>query len=191
MLALVTGAVRSGKSTFALQLARGDGRTPVFLATAEVDPADPEMTARVARHRRDRGALRTVEVDERGGPGLIAAIAAGRTDEVLVLDALGTWFGALLLGCEEAAGCAPLEAAEELERRAAELLPALQAARAGVVVVAEQAGAGVVPQSPLGRIFRDQLGRTTAEIARAADRAYLVVAGFAVDLRAVGVPVGP
>jgi adenosylcobinamide kinase / adenosylcobinamide-phosphate guanylyltransferase len=56
------------------------------------------------------------------------------------------------------------------------------------VIVAEEVGWGVVPPSPLGRIFRDELGRTTAALARSAEQAYLVVAGSAVDLHAVGRP---
>jgi adenosylcobinamide kinase/adenosylcobinamide-phosphate guanylyltransferase len=74
----------------------------------------------------------------------------------------------------------------DLDARGVELRAALAASAAEVIVVAEETGWGVVPPTPLGRAFRDALGRLTAALARDADRAYLVVAGFAVDLRAVG-----
>jgi adenosylcobinamide kinase/adenosylcobinamide-phosphate guanylyltransferase len=189
MLVLVTGPVRAGKSTFALEAARASGRTPVYVATAALDPDDAEMTARVARHRAERAGIRTVEVDERSGPGLTAALGALGAGEIAVVDSLGTWFGALLLGEEERAGTDPLAVAERLHARSILLQDALENMEAGAVVVAEETGWGLVPVSPLGRVFRDELGRTTAALARRAARAYLVVAGYALDLKALGRPV--
>ena len=186
MLAVVTGPVRAGKSAFALKLARASGKSPVYVATAAVDPSDGEMTARVAHHRAERGAMRTLEVDERSGPGLEAVLAGLAADEIALVDSLGTWFGALLLGEEDRAAVDPVAVAARLEERGRNLRATLAAMEADAVVVAEEAGWGVVPPSPLGRIFRDELGRTTAALARGAERAYVVVAGYAVDLRAVG-----
>jgi len=189
MLALITGPVRSGKSSFALRIARASGKTPVYVATAAVDPTDAEMTARVARHRTERGAMRTVEIDERSGRGLEAVLAGLGAGDIALVDSLGTWLAALLLGEEERAGTDPVAVAVRLEERATKLRASLAAMKADAVIVAEEVGWGVVPPSPLGRIFRDELGRTTAALARSAERAYLVVAGYAVDLHAVGQPV--
>lgn len=189
MLVLVTGPVRAGKSTFALRLARASGKSPVFLATALVDPGDAEMTARVARHRAERGDMRTVEIDERQGVGLCAALAALGPDEVAIVDSLGTWFGAVMLGAEERAGSEPAALAAELQARVSYLQHALATMKSDAVIVAEEAGWGLVPVTPLGRIFRDELGRATAGLARVADEAYLVVAGYALDIKRLGRPV--
>jgi len=81
---------------------------------------------------------------------------------------------------------AALAAARELVRRAATLLPALDVLAGDAIVVSEEIGWGVVPPSALGWIFRDQLGRTAAAVAGRAGRAYLVVAGYAVDLVRAG-----
>ncbi len=186
MIVLVTGPVRSGKSAFALQLARESGRTPVYLATCEAGARDSEMAARIARHRAERGGMRTVETDERSGPALAAALAAGRPGEILIVDSLGTWLASHLLAIEELAAADPLAAAAELEGRAGALLPALDALTCDAVVVSEETGWGVVPPTVLGRLFRDQLGRTSAAVAGRATAAYLVVAGFAVDLARAG-----
>lgn len=186
MIVLVTGPVRAGKSAFALELARESGRTPVYVATADVDPGDPEMTERVARHRRERGAMRTVETNERTGPALVDTLAAAAPGEVLIVDSLGTWLAAHLLALEDLAARDPLAAARELERRAAPLPEALDRLAADAIVVAEEAGWGVVPASVLGRLFRDQLGRSTAAVAARAEAAYLVVAGYALDLARAG-----
>jgi adenosylcobinamide kinase / adenosylcobinamide-phosphate guanylyltransferase len=185
MIAFVTGPVRSGKSAFALELARESGATPVYVATCDADVRDPEMTERIARHRAARGPMRTIETNERSGPTLVETLAAASAGEILVVDSLGTWLAAHLLALEDVASD-PVAAARELERRAAPLLPALDALAAGAVIVSEEAGWGVVPSSVLGRLFRDQLGRTAAAVAGRADRAYLVVAGYAVDLAAAG-----
>lgn len=190
MITLVTGPVRSGKSAFALELARATNRRVVYVATADVDPADAEMTARVARHRRERGDMPTVEIKENGGPSLAAVLSGAPASDVLIVDSLGTWLTAHLLALGGEAARDPLAAAADLERRAGALLPALAAMRADAVVVAEEAGWGVVPPTVLGRLFRDQLGRTAAAIAGQAERTYLVVAGFAVDLAAVGRRIG-
>jgi adenosylcobinamide kinase/adenosylcobinamide-phosphate guanylyltransferase len=58
-----------------------------------------------------------------------------------------------------------------------------------VVLVGEETGWGVVPPSVLGRAFRDALGRLVRRLAARADRVELIVAGYAVDLRALGTPV--
>ena len=190
MIVLVTGPVRSGKSAFALEIARESGRTPVYIATFEATyeagAHDSEMAARIARHRAGRGDMRTVETNERSGPTLAAALAAGRPGEILIVDSLGTWLASHLLALEELAEADPLAAARELERRAGVLLPALDGSAADAVVVSEETGWGIVPATALGRLFRDQLGRTSAGVAGRAAQAYLVVAGFAVDLARAG-----
>jgi adenosylcobinamide kinase/adenosylcobinamide-phosphate guanylyltransferase len=186
MIVLVTGPVRAGKSAFALELARESGGRLRYVATYEPDPRDPEMAERIAHHRAARGSVVTTETNERSGPTLVEVLAAAEPGEVLVVDSLGTWLAAHVLAVESLALTDPVAAARELAERAAPLLPALAGLAADAVVVSEEAGWGVVPPSRLGRLFRDQLGRTAAAVAGQAERSYLVVAGFAVDLTAGG-----
>jgi adenosylcobinamide kinase/adenosylcobinamide-phosphate guanylyltransferase len=186
MIVFITGPVRSGKSTFALDIARQSGRTPVYVATYEADSRDPEMADRIARHRAERGNMRTIETNEHSGPALPQTLAAARAGEILIVDSLGTWLGAHLHALEELALVDSLAAGRQLERRAAALVSVLDGLAADVVIVSEETGWGVVPAAVLGRLFRDHLGRLAADIAGRADRAYLVVAGYAVDLAAMG-----
>jgi adenosylcobinamide kinase/adenosylcobinamide-phosphate guanylyltransferase len=190
VLTVVTGPVRGGKSRFALELALATGKDVLYVATLALDPADAEMCARVERHRAERGPLRSVEVDEARGPTLATVLASGAPGEVLVVDSLGSWLGGLLYGVAERAERDPVGLEDELSARSDALRAVLAAARAEVVAVAEEAGWGLVPPTPLGRLFRDLLGRLTAQLARDAGRAYLVVAGHALDLKALGRPIG-
>lgn len=71
-LHFVTGPVRSGKSRYALDLAKGWGDQVVYAATYRLDPEDGEMVDRVRRHREERPATwRTLEA-----PGDLAAALA-------------------------------------------------------------------------------------------------------------------
>ncbi len=190
MLTLVLGPVRAGKSTRAIALARASGKSVVVAATAAIDPSDAEMVDRVARHRRARPPeWRVIETAQGSSDTLVALLRDASAGECIVVDALGTWLAAQLLerrGRIEDDVVATLDA---LDAQSMTLADALAHTRADVIVVAEETGWGVVPATALGRIFRDALGRLSQEIARRADRVELVVAGFAIDVRALGMPV--
>jgi adenosylcobinamide kinase/adenosylcobinamide-phosphate guanylyltransferase len=186
VIVLITGPVRSGKSAFALELARESARSPVYVATCEVDARDPEMTDRVARHRAERGPMRAVETNEHCGPTLIETLTGAGPGEILIVDSLGTWLAAHLLALADRAEADPVAAAGELAERTAKLLVALESLTADVVFISEETGWGVVPPTVLGRLFRDELGRTARAVAAHAARTYLVVAGYAVELGTAG-----
>ena len=137
-LSLVLGGAASGKSDFAESLVSGSGLPRVYLATAEA--GDAEMQDKIARHRRSRGdGWRTLEA-----PREVARALGGiPPGEAVLLDCATLWLTNLLLGG------ADLAAAE------AELFSALDACPAPVVVVSNEIGLGVVPDTPLGRRFRE------------------------------------
>jgi adenosylcobinamide kinase/adenosylcobinamide-phosphate guanylyltransferase len=187
MTTLILGPVRSGKSTRAHALALASGKRVTYCATAAIDPDDAEMTDRVARHRAARPAEWNVrETAGAGNIGLLEIIRAATADECLLVDALGTWLAALLFARGDAAGDDALATLAALDTAGVELEAALAVTRADVILVAEETGWGVVPASALGRVFRDALGRLTQRLGARVDRAELVVAGFAVDLRTLG-----
>jgi adenosyl cobinamide kinase/adenosyl cobinamide phosphate guanylyltransferase len=167
-LVLLLGGARSGKSALAVDLAAQSRRNVVFVATAEA--RDEEMRTRIARHRADRpGHWRTVEAPT----DLDAALAAVAANDCLVLDCLSLWVANLLEAGRSAAQIAELAAAIAVQVRE----------RPGLMVaVSNEVGLGVVPATPLGRRYRDLLGRVNALWAEAADEALLVVAGRALPL---------
>jgi adenosyl cobinamide kinase/adenosyl cobinamide phosphate guanylyltransferase len=168
-LTFLVGGARSGKSSLAVRLATESGQPVVFVATSEA--RDDEMTARIESHRAERPReWSTVEAPL----DLAAALAAAPQDACVVLDCLTLWTSnALEAGWSD-----------EAVADAATAVAGVAAARgAQTVVVSNEVGLGVVPDTPLGRRYRDVHGRVNAIFAAAAERACLVVAGRALELR--------
>ena len=164
---LVLGGARSGKSRYAERLAEQAAVYGTYVATAE--PGDAEMIARIADHRARRGSFwHTVEAPL-ALPSVIAAEAA--SDRPLLVDCLTLWLSNLLL----AGRC--------IEAETAALAAALREAAGPVVLVANEVGFGLVPETPLGRRFRDEAGRLNQEIAGLADRVVFIAAGLPLVLK--------
>jgi adenosylcobinamide kinase / adenosylcobinamide-phosphate guanylyltransferase len=171
-LVLLLGGARSGKSALAVEIARHSCRDVVFVATAEA--GDDEMRARIGRHRAERpSGWRTIEAPI----DLDAALAAAAPDACLILDCLSLWL-ANLLEAGQAGG--EIEALVEATASTAGARPGL------TIAVSNEVGLGVVPATPLGRRYRDLMGRVNAIWAGAADEALLVVAGRVLPLAQTG-----
>ncbi|NLX37348.1 MAG: bifunctional adenosylcobinamide kinase/adenosylcobinamide-phosphate guanylyltransferase [Chloroflexi bacterium] len=188
-LMLVLGGARSGKSTFAERTALARGSDDVtFVATGQA--LDDEMRARIARHQADRPrAWRTVEAPLHPSQAVAAA-----TTSVVVVDCVTLLVSNLLLslGDPEQGQVLPDEAAAET-LVVAEIQALIQAAAAGprlVIVVSNEVGLGLVPPYPLGRLYRDLLGRANCLLAQAAASVYLLVAGLPVDVRRLSLSAG-
>lgn len=176
MLAVLTGPVRSGKSSAGLQLALSSGGDVVVAVGASED--DAEMCRRIEHHRSSRPAsVRVVETTREGWRDQIA------DDACLLLDCLGTVLGAQLWPLVAEDALLVLPEAEERATQIADELVAWLCARSGpTVVVTNEVGWGVVPATPLGRLFRDVLGRANRQLVDAADGAWLVVAGRCIEI---------
>jgi len=170
MRILVTGGVRSGKSTRAESLL-GDGAALYVAAGPTPDAeADPDWTARVAAHRARRpSAWTTVETQD------LAAVLRDAHTPVLI-DCLGTWLTAVIDA--EAAWEWPTDRVLDLVlARVDDVVVALGECAHDVVLVTNEVGLGVVPAHRSGRLFRDLLGTVNQRVAAACDEVHLVVAG--------------
>jgi adenosylcobinamide kinase/adenosylcobinamide-phosphate guanylyltransferase len=166
---VVGGGVRSGKSAFALSRARALGGRLGFVATAQA--FDGEMTARIAEHVRTRGPdFHTIE-EPLAVPERLAAL---RDLDAVVLDCLTLWLSNLMLRDEPPA---------RIAARVDDLIGALAGAPFHTIIVTNEVGMGVVPESALGRAFRDIAGSAHQRLAAVADELYLAALGVIVRLR--------
>ena len=174
-LSLVLGGARSGKSRYAESLVEGAAARGLYCATAEAE--DEEMARRIAAHRARRALRQAAD----GGPfsqtveaplDLAAAIADNSVRETpLLVDCLTLWRSNLL--------CCGRCVEEETDRLGA----GLESAPGPVVLVANEVGLGLVPETPLGRRFRDAAGLLNQRLAARADRVVFVAAGLPLVLK--------
>ncbi|MGD0968859.1 MAG: bifunctional adenosylcobinamide kinase/adenosylcobinamide-phosphate guanylyltransferase [Candidatus Aquilonibacter sp.] len=184
---LVTGPVRSGKSRYVIEIAQRSGRRVSYVATAIRDDGDVEWNARLTHHVHDRPSTwESIESASLGHDALIALFRDGLEEQCIVVDALGTWLAARIATHidELERDFASFEA--QMDAEAAELAHAMLESHAQVVVVAEEVGWDIVPVAASARLFRDVLGRMKQRLAAGAEAVFLVVCGFALDLRALG-----
>lgn len=174
-IVLVLGGVRSGKSRFGQDLAHElGGNDLLFVATAE--SRDDEMALRIQRHQQDRPATWTTLEQPLGVGDAIAAMT--NAPAVILLDCLTLLVSNILLKHHDDFSAAEAGVRAEV----ASLVAAVQHHSATLVVVSGEVGMGVVPESSLGRQFRDLLGWANQALARHASATYLMVAGLAVNV---------
>lgn len=164
---LVLGGARSGKSAYAEGLLAG--APALYLATGQA--RDAEMAERIRHHRQRRGpGWETVEEPL----GLPAALARHlRPGRPVLVDCLTLWISNLM------------EAGSDVEAATVDLCGALHAPVAPVVLVSNEVGLGLVPETPLGRAFRDHQGRVNQAVAAACRRVVFVAAGLPLILKDV------
>ena len=170
-LTLVLGGARSGKSHYAETLiidhVTATATRPVYIATAEA--GDAEMLRRISEHQERRDAVWTTVETLLGLDEVLAEHA--QDDRPVLLDSLTLWLSNILHS--------GLDVGAETEK----LLMALNGATAPIVCVSDEVGLGLVPETALGRDFRDGLGKLNQRIAAQASRVVFVAAGLPLKLK--------
>jgi len=170
-LTFILGGARSGKSDYAQALVEQTEAKILFVATAAA--LDEEMQARIAVHRSRRPAhWVTLEAPRQVG----VAIRAALPSEWVLLDCMTLLVSNILVGLPE-----PIVEADyytEVDKELNGLLDAISNSRAKWVIVSNEVGLGLVPAYPIGRYFRDALGRVNQRLAQTADTVYFMVSGL-------------
>jgi len=167
MITVVTGGARSGKSDYAVDYGIRYQGSVVFVATA---PAlDDDMKARITRHRAERPDWPTVE-EPLDFSSTIREAAPGT---LVIVDCLTLWVSNLMWRGDTDA---------DVEAAARRLADDLRTTSADVVLVTNEVGLGVHPESELGRRYRDLLGKVNQIFVASCDRALLMVSGRALRL---------
>jgi adenosylcobinamide kinase / adenosylcobinamide-phosphate guanylyltransferase len=165
-LTLTIGGARSGKSAHAEKLATTLPPPWTYIATAQA--FDAEMAERIAHHRARRGeGWRTVEAPL----DLAGALAAVPSGMPVLVDCLTLWLSNHML------------AERVVEAESTRLVEILSKPRGPWFVVSNEVGMGIVPDTPLGRRFRDAQGRLNQQVAAVAQRVLFMVAGLPMQVK--------
>ncbi|MEM7029323.1 MAG: bifunctional adenosylcobinamide kinase/adenosylcobinamide-phosphate guanylyltransferase [Chloroflexota bacterium] len=173
---LILGGARSGKSSYAEKLAAEAGPNVLYVATAEAK--DDDMAERIANHQRERPASwQTIETPLAVSPALESLSQA---PDLILLDCLTLLVSNILLSLEE-------EPQAVIEQHIAQEISAIIAAQerlnTALIIVSNEVGLGLVPPYPLGRIYRDLLGRANQQLAAQADQVLFMVAGLPMTVK--------
>jgi adenosylcobinamide kinase/adenosylcobinamide-phosphate guanylyltransferase len=166
---LVIGGARSGKSRVAEGLLI-QAPDVTYVATGYPGHDDPEWAERIAKHVADRPATWTT-VETLDLPSLLR-----QDGGPLLVDCLTLWLTRVMDEVEAWTTGAPPHG------RVDELLSALRESTRDVVLVTNEVGQGVVPDSASGRLFRDEMGRLNAAVAAECGDVLWCVAGRVVRL---------
>jgi len=166
---LILGGARSGKSSFALREASLVPGEKAFVATAEA--LDDEMKARIGNHQKERGLEWETFEEPVEVPSVIRRIGPARG--VVLIDCLTLWVSNIMMRG------LPLDRYEE------GLVDALSDPGGAplIYIVSNEVGLGLVPESPMGREYRDNLGRLNARVASAATDVYFLAAGIPMKIK--------
>jgi adenosylcobinamide kinase/adenosylcobinamide-phosphate guanylyltransferase len=178
---LITGGARSGKSDYALTLALARPQPVLFVATAEA--GDEEMRWRIEAHKKSRpDTWWTLEAPLKVGDRIRLEINSFPT---VVVDCITLLVSNILMKYADGDGeiGRPEEAEAEVTTEIGSLLDCLNSTSAGFIIVTNEVGLGLVPASPLSRLYRDQLGRANRMLAEQVDEVCLMVAGQSLKIK--------
>jgi adenosylcobinamide kinase/adenosylcobinamide-phosphate guanylyltransferase len=169
-ITLITGGVRSGKSSFALEQVKSFSGKKFFLATAV--PFDSEMQQRVVNHKAERGSdFTTIEEP----CNIVKSLNELDDDTVVVIDCLTVWLGNLFYQNNN-----NLEIISEEIQLFCDYLSRCEQT---IVMVTNEVGWGIVPDNALARDYRDLSGKMNQKVAAVSHTVYLCVSGLPLKIK--------
>ncbi len=177
---LILGGARSGKSRLAKEMALRLGGKVLFVATGEA--RDEEMEQRIEKHKRERPPTwRSAELPTDVGRRLRREIGNA---QVVIVDCLTLLVSNIIGRCGDDPEQVSAELVEaRLTAEIDELTGCIDDSTATFILVSNEVGMGLVPESRVGRLYRDLLGKVNQTIARRADHVYFMLSGIALNLK--------
>lgn len=181
---LLIGGARSGKSSYAEELAKSIGGKVVFVATAEA--GDEEMKTRILRHQQARPAeWGLIEASLQVGEKISAH---GSSAGVVILDCITLLVNNImckymLAHGDELTGEAADYLDAEVKKEINGIINAMKKTGASFIVVTNDVGAGLIPPNAMARIYRDLLGRANQMLGAYVEYVYLMVAGLPMQVK--------
>ncbi|MCR2044344.1 bifunctional adenosylcobinamide kinase/adenosylcobinamide-phosphate guanylyltransferase [Anaerosalibacter massiliensis] len=178
MIILVTGGARSGKSSFA-EKQYENKKDVVYIATSKV--MDKEMEDRVILHKKSRPSYwRTFE----GNYDLDNAIGK---EENYLLDCVTVLTSNIMYDLTKDEERISIELQKKVEDTVVnelnKLINKINDENYNLVLVTNEIGSSLVPESHIGRVFRDVQGRVNQRIASISNEVYLVCCGIPVKIK--------
>jgi adenosylcobinamide kinase/adenosylcobinamide-phosphate guanylyltransferase len=174
---LVTGGARSGKSTYAQEMAMKAGLPVLFVATAEA--GDEDMRKRIEEHKKSRPAdWVTLEATSNIGNRIAENIGKAR---LVIIDCLTLLINNIFMQYDETTDTDIAEKGVMTEIE--ELIDCMERTEADFVIVTNETGLGIVPADRVSRLYRDMLGRANQRLAQHADDVYMLIAGIPVAIK--------
>lgn len=171
-ITLILGGARSGKSSYAQQLAEESGRSVTFLATAQA--LDEEMSARIKQHRAERPVhWETLEI-----PLNIASHVKQIKSDITILDCITLLVTNLLMQFVKDDLVDEQPFMQAIQNEMEELLSAIHKSNQQWLIISNEVGLGLVPPYQMGRVYRDGIGWANQRLAREAEKVIFMVAGI-------------
>lgn len=169
-ITLILGGTRSGKSQYAIKLAKATNKQVLFIATACT--LDKEMQLRIRLHKKNRPSdWKTIEEPK----NLVSILKNLPTKpKLIIIDCLTLYISNLLMdNCTDA----------YIEDKVGSILKVIKKSDFDSVLISNEVGLGIVPDNPLARRFRDLSGRINQRVANVSDRVYFMISGLAMDVK--------
>ncbi len=168
-ITLILGGVRSGKSSYALNLAKKH-RKVAFIATCQ--GLDKEMCVRIKLHKETRPKHWQTFEEPKDLAKLIGKLS--NSFDCILIDCLTLLVSNLVLAGDKQ---------EQVFKKIKELLFVLSKKKAKIILVSNEVGLGLVPANKLGRDFRDIAGKVNQLVAKNADEVFFTVSGIALKIK--------
>lgn len=169
-LIFITGGSRSGKSSLAVKMAQSIHKRKIFIATCV--PEDSEMKRRVMLHKKSRpSSWRTIEQNSK----LVSVLRKEtKSDVVIIIDCLTLFVSSFLMK----------KAREDrIKNEVSKAVDIIKSGKSTVIIVSNEVGSGLVPESKLGRDFRDIAGFSNQIVAKGADEVIYMVSGIPLKIK--------
>lgn len=168
---LVTGGSRSGKSSYAQKRAEELSRRKLFIATCP--KVDNEIDNRISQHQQERDGKGWITIEEE--VKLREVIESQENIDVILVDCITLWINNLLYGALHANKTV---SENDIEHHVNQIMESCSKIKATVIIVSNEVGSGIIPESPETRLYRDLVGRCNQCIGARADEVVFVTCGI-------------
>ena len=168
-LIFITGPVRSGKSNFAVNLAKKSKKKIIFIATCK--PVDTEMKERIKKHKQQRP-KEWITIEEEIDLGSVLRNIS--KDKLIIIDCITLWVSNLFFHNFNE---------KEILKIVNDLISIIKRKGLSVIIVSNEVGWGIVPNNKIARNFRDIMGIIHQKISESSNEIYLLVSGIPIKLK--------